>query len=232
MQVIKFVTEDFKSPVSYKKLDYSNFGIPIEEEVDTKEKGQYGKGIYVIPINEDVDLEDVLFTGTMILLEVAEEDIVYCKHNRAMRVRKAIPIKQIVETDKEWKIIRTAACKNPEWAYDYAIGADKGSVDETRTAACKDPEFAYWYALYVDRNPTAETRTAVCKDSEYAYWYAMEVDQKPRKDTRIAACHDPGYAYEYARDVDKKPTEETRIGASKDKSCKEQYELWEKAQCK
>jgi hypothetical protein len=227
MQVIKFVTKDFKSPGSYEQLDCSNFGIPIEAAADPKEKG-----IYVIPINEDVDLEDVLFTGTMILLEVAEEDIVYCEHNETMSVRKATPIRQIVESDKEWKIIRTAACKNPEWAYDYAIGADKGATDETRTAACNKPEWAYMYSLYVDQKPTNKTRTAACKYSEWAYKYAVYVDKSPTKETRTAACKDPVYAYCYARDIDKKPTDETRTAASKSLYWGNQYKQWEKAQCK
>jgi hypothetical protein len=227
MQVIKFVTKDFKSPGSYEQLDCSNFGIPIEAAADPKEKG-----IYVIPINEDVDLEDVLFTGTMILLEVAEEDIVYCEHNETMRVRKATPVRQIVESDKEWGIIRKAACKNPKWAYDYAIGADKGATDETRTAACKELYYAYWYAKDVDKRPTDETRIAACRDSECAYLYAKYVDKKPTDETRTAACKDQEYAYRYAKYVDKKPTKDTRTAASKSAYWNEQYEQWEKAQCK
>jgi hypothetical protein len=206
MQVIKFVTKDFKSPGDYGLLDYSKFGVPIEVDADPKERGQCARGIHVVPINEDTDLECVIFTDTMILLEVEEEDIVYCEKNGKMRVRKATPIRQVGKSDKEWKIIRTAACKVPEYAYLYALYVDKKPTNETRTAACQELCYAYWYALYVDHKPTNETRTAVCKDPIYSYYYAINVD--------------------------KNPTDETRIGASKGEYYKEKYEQWEKDQCK
>jgi hypothetical protein len=150
VQVIKFVTRNFKSPGCYEQLDYSKFGIPIEVEVDPKERGQCARGIHVVPINEDADLECVIFTGTMILLEVAEEDIVYCENNGKMRVCKATPVRQVVETDKEWGIIRTAACKKPEWAYFYALYVDKGPTDETKTAAYTDSYYGYWYYMEIE----------------------------------------------------------------------------------
>jgi hypothetical protein len=241
MQVVKFVTKDFKSPGNYEQLDYSKFGIPIEVEADSREKGQCAKGIHVVPISKDADLENVVFTDTMILLEVEECDIVYCEGNGKMRVRKAIPVRQIVEADEEWKIIRTAACKNPYYAYEYARyvdqrptketrksvckepkyayyyakDIDKGATYETRTAACKDPGYAYRYARYVDQRPTKETRKSVCKEPKYAYYYAMDVDKGPTAETRTAACKDPYYAYYYALKVDQKPTDETRTAACK-----------------
>jgi hypothetical protein len=202
MQVIKFVTEDFKSPGNYRQLDYSKFGIPIEVYADPEEYGQCGKGIHVVPINENADLTNVIFTGTMILLEVAEEDIVYCEGNGKMRVRKATPIRQVTKVDEEWEIIRKAAYCSPRFVYIYTIHVDNGPTDDTRTVACKDSRYAYFYAVNIDKGPTDETRNAVCNDPECAYWYAVEVD--------------------------KKPTEETRIGASKDEYWKGQYEHWEK----
>jgi hypothetical protein len=232
MQVIKFVTKDFKSPGCYGSLDYFNFGIPIEVEVDPKERGQCGRGIHVVPINENADLHNVIFTDSIILLEVAEEDIVYCEKNGKMRVCKATPIKQVVESDKEWGIIRTAACRDPYYAYCYARGVDKKPTDETRTTACKSPYNAYLYAREVDKKPTDETRIGACNNSEWAYRYARYVDKKSTNETRTAACKLPYYAYLYAKDVDKSPTDETRIGASKYPYWKEQYERWEKAQCK
>jgi hypothetical protein len=216
MQVIKFVTKDFKSPGVYEKLDYSKFGIPIEVDVDPKEKGQCAKGIHVVPVNEDANLENVVFTRTMILLEAAEEDIVYCESNGKMRVRKATPIRQVKKSDKEWEIIRKAAYKDPIYAYCYALDVDKKPTDETRTAACNSPECAYRYAKDVDKRPTDETRIAACQNSSYAYWYAREVYKKPTDETRTAACSDPEYAYCYARDIDEKPTDETRTAACKD----------------
>jgi hypothetical protein len=215
MQVIKFVTKDFKSPGDYGKLDYSKFGIPIEVKADPKEYGQCAKGIHVVPISEDVNFEKVIFTGTMILLEVSEEDIVYCGKNGKMRVRKATPIRQVVESDEEWKIIRKAACKRPCYAYMYAKNVDKNPTDETKTAASRDPYYAYWYVKYVDKNPTDKIRTAVCKEPVCAYEYARDVDKKPTDETRTAACKKLEYAYYYARDVDKKPTDETRTVACK-----------------
>jgi hypothetical protein len=206
MQVIKFVTKDFKSPGYCGQLDYSKFRIPIEVEADPKERGQCARGIHVVPINENADLTNVLFTDTMILLEVEEEDIVYCENNGKMRVRKATPIRQVVESDKEMGIIRTAACKEPGWAYFYALHIDNGATDETRTAVCNAPQYAYWYALCIYEGATDETRTAACKSPELAYWYAREVDQKP--------------------------TKETRIGASKDAHWKKRYEQWVNEQCK
>jgi hypothetical protein len=225
MQVVKFVTKDFKSPGDYGKLDYSGFGIPIEVETDPKDYGQCGRGIHVIPINEDADFEKVIFTETMILLEVEECDIVYCEGNGKMRVCKATPIRQVTESDKEWKIIRKAACNEPGYAVCYARDVGKEPTDETRTAACKNPEYAYMYARDVDKGSTDETRTAACQDSGYAYYYARDIDKKPTEETRKAACNEPLYAYMYARYIDKKYTEETRIGTSKDEYWKEQYEL-------
>jgi hypothetical protein len=215
MQVIKFVTKNFKSPGNYEKLDYSNFGIPIEVKVDPKKCGQCAKGIHVVPINEDADLINVPFTGTMILLEVAEEDIVYCESNGKMRVRKATPIRQIKKSNKEWKIIRKAACNDTVYAYWYAIDADQKPTAETRIAVCQDPRYAYWYAREVDKKPTNETRIGACQDSEYAYMYAKEVDKKPTDETRTAACKVSKHAYWYARYVDRNPTDETRIAACK-----------------
>jgi hypothetical protein len=232
MQVIKFVTKDFKSPGDYGKLDYSGFGIPIEVETAPKEYGQCAKGIHVVPISEDSDLTNVIFTDTMILLEVAEEDIVYRENNGKMRVCKATPIRQVVESDEEWKTIRTAACQDPYYAYCYAKEVDQKPTAETRTSACNDPIWAYWYAFEVDKKPTDETRTAVCENPEWAYWYALQVDKGPTEETRTSVCQDSESAYMYAINVDKKPTEETRIGASKDAHWKEQYELWENTQCK
>jgi hypothetical protein len=216
MQVVKFVTKDFKSPGSYEQLDYSKFGVPIEVDADPKECGQVAKGIHVVPINEDVDLKRVAFTETMILLEIAEEDIVYCEQNGVMRVRKAIPVRQVVESDDEWKIIRTVVYKNPEYACLYAQYVDKKTTAETRTAACKSPKEAYNYAYWLDKKPTAETRTAACKDPYYAYLYAVAVDKVSTAETRTAACNSPYYAYLYALGVDKKPTDETRSGACND----------------
>jgi hypothetical protein len=206
MQVIKFVTKDFKSPGDYGKLDYSEFGIPIEVKADPKEYGQCAKGIHVVPISEDVDFEKVIFTETMILLEVAKEDIVYCEDNGKMRVSKATPIRQFVETDKEWGIIRTAVCKFPLYAYWYAKNVDKKPTDETRTAACQVARYAYWYAREVDQKPTDETRTAACKDSEFAYLYALYVDKRPTDETRTAAYKEQRYAYWYALYVDENLT--------------------------
>jgi hypothetical protein len=206
VQVVKFVTKDFKSPGGYGQLDYSKFGIPIEVEADFPYYGQCAKGIHVVPISENADLYNVIFTDTMILLEVEEEDIVYCRKNGKMRVRKATPIRQVVESDEEWEIIRKAAYKSPYYTYRFV--------------------------RYVDQKPTAETRTSACNRSDYAYEYAKEVDKKPTDETRTAACNDPYYAYRYALDVDKKPTEETRIAVSKDIHWKEQYKQWEKDQCK
>jgi hypothetical protein len=222
MQVIKFVTEDFKSPGDYEKLDYSKFGIPIEVEADPKESGQCARGIHVVPINEDADFENVIFTGTMILLEVAEEDIVYCEKNGKMRVRKATPIKRVKKSDKEIRIIRTAACKKPYNAYLYALNVDKKPTDDTRTAACNDPGCAYKYALHVDGRPKGETRTGVCNDPGYAYLYAIEVDKRSTSEIRTAVCKDPCYAYCYAIVVDKKPLDETRTAACQDS----EYAYW------
>jgi hypothetical protein len=112
-------------------------------------------------------LENVIFTGTMILLEVAEEDIVYCENNGKMRVRKATPIRQVTKADKEWGIIRTAACKDPGYAYQYALYVDQKPTDETRTAVCQDSYLAYCYAMCIDNRSTDETRIGA---SKHPYW--------------------------------------------------------------
>jgi hypothetical protein len=228
MKVIKFVTEDFKSPGWHGQLDYSNFGIPIEIETDPKENGQCARGIHVVPISEDANLENVLFTNTMILLEVEECDIVHCEGNGKMRVCKATPIRQVAKSDKEFRIIKTAACQEPEYAYWYAKYVDQEPTNETGTVACQSPQYAYEYAKYVDQEPTDETRTAACKKPYFAYLYAVNVDKKPTEETRTAACDNSEWAYWYARDVDNEQTDETRTAALKDIYWGKQYEQWEK----
>jgi hypothetical protein len=177
MLVAKFVGNDY--------ICDTNFGIPIEED------------ILVLPINEDVSFNPMHLKEKSILLEISEENIVNCKKNRSFYVNKAIPIRYL--NDGELSILRSAACQNPELAYDYAKNVDQKPTNETRTAACKNPYFAYLYAKYVDKKPTNETRNAACQNPEAAYWYAIYVYQKPTPETKDAVSKDKFYKREYAK---------------------------------
>jgi hypothetical protein len=106
-------------------------------------------------------------------------------------------------------IIRKFACKDPYFAYRYAMDIDKCPRKDTRNAACKSPEWAYEYALHIDKKPRNDTRKNACKSPECAYLYASNIDQCPRNDTREAACKNSCFAYLYAKDIDAKPTKET-----------------------
>jgi hypothetical protein len=209
MLVAKFVDDNYRQG----NTSYSNFGIPVE------------KYMLVWPINEDVDINPNALNTKSILLEISEENIIYCQRNSAFHVNKAMPVREL--NDDELSILRIAACQHQEWAYYYARYVDQKPTDETRNATCKEPYYAYNYAKYVDRKPTSETRFATCQHSEFAFYYAIDVDKKPTDETRIAACKDPCYAYLYAKDVDRKPTSETRINASKNQYYKNKYEHWE-----
>jgi hypothetical protein len=177
----KFVTNDLKSPGSgrFDKIDYSNFGVPLEVEVDTEGLGQCAKGIHVFPVQDNIDFENVIFSSKIILLEVAEEDIIFSNPDRTgkFRARKAIPIRVLEKDDPEMDIIRNAACEDPKWAYWYAINVDKKPSEQTRTAACKSPEYAYLYAVDVDEAPTDQTREAASKDSYYSELYMFLFDK-------------------------------------------------------
>jgi hypothetical protein len=210
MLVAKFVDNDYIC----NKTKFSNFGMSIE------------KDILVLPINEEVEIAPMGLKGKAILLEISEEDIVDCKRNNSFHVNKAIPIRNL--NDDELSIIRTAACKDPYYAYWYAIDVDKKPTNETRFSACQDPKYVYKYALYVDKKPTNKTRNAACQSPEYAYWYALYVDKNPTPETKLSACQSPKYAYWYALYVDKSPTQETKAAASKDQYYKREYERWEK----
>lgn len=58
-------------------------------------------------------------------------------------------------------ITRTLACKEPKWAYEYALNVDKGPRDDTRAACNKVPHFTALYALNVDKCLHIDTAVAV-----------------------------------------------------------------------
>jgi hypothetical protein len=247
MYCIKFVTEDYLSPTRlYSKIDYSNFGVPIEvDNCDPKERGQYGKGIHVIPLVEDADSTGCPCSDKCIILEVDEKDIIYQKNNGKMRVKKATPLSDFDRNHPLWNIM----LKNPEFAYLYAINVDKCANDDTRNAVLSNSYYAYLYALYADQCAREDTRNAVLSDIQYtywyakfidkcgrddtrntvlsndmyAYWYAKNVDQCARDDTRNAVLSNPKYAYYYALDIDKCARNDTRNASYENSCCKHQY---------
>jgi hypothetical protein len=106
MNVVKFVTSDLKSPGGYGILDYSNFGIPIEVESDPTEKGQCSRGINVVPLSDQINFKNVVYSRILILLEINQDDIVFQENNGKMRVKKATPIKILQEQDPEWQTVK------------------------------------------------------------------------------------------------------------------------------
>jgi hypothetical protein len=163
MRVVKFLTKEGKATSDdwlHEHLDYFSFGVQLEAVANSN-------GIRVVPIKNDIDLSGVVLTKTMLLLEVDETDITYCDNNGNMRVRKAVPIRQITKADKEWGIIRSAACRNPWFSYEFAHSVDEESNYETRNSASKMPEFAYLYAVYVDKRPIEDTMIGASKEK---YW--------------------------------------------------------------
>jgi hypothetical protein len=119
MYCIKFVTNSYLSPNNqYQKIDYSNFGVPIEiENCDPADFGQCGKGIHVIPIAEDADFSSCLYSDKCIVLEVDEDDIIYRENNGKMRVKKATPIGDFNRNHPLWNTM----IKNLIFAYKYAL---------------------------------------------------------------------------------------------------------------
>jgi hypothetical protein len=83
----KFVTNELKSPGRFRKLDYSNFGVPIEVKADSAEKGQCARGIHVFPVLDNIDFENVVFSEKVILLEVADEDIIFSNLEKTGKMR-------------------------------------------------------------------------------------------------------------------------------------------------
>jgi hypothetical protein len=221
MYCIKFVTEDYLSPnTQYQKLNYSNFGVPIEiEDCDPKEKGQCGKGIHVIPITKNANFAGCIFDVKCIVLEVNEDDIIYQKDNGKMRVKKATPLGDFDRNHSLWNVM----IKNPKFAYNYALFIDQCAREDTRNAVLSSPIYAYHYAENIDKCARDDTRNAVLKNPEYTYYYAKEVDKSPKEDTRNAVLSSPVYAYYYASDIDKCARDDTRNTAYKDFYYKKLY---------
>jgi hypothetical protein len=69
--------------------------------------------------------------------------------------------------------LRIFVCSlGPKEAYYYAYFVDnKIPNKETRNSVCKDPQFAYWYAMDVDQCPMEKTKIAVDKNSWWKECY-------------------------------------------------------------
>jgi hypothetical protein len=207
MYCIKFVTKDYLSPnIPYRKLDYSNFGVPIEINCDPADFGQCGRGIHVIPLVENANFENCLFSDKCIILDIDEDDIIYQENNGKMRVKRATPLGDFDRDHPLWDIM----LKNIEFAYYYAYFIDKCAKDDTRSAVLSNPKYAYKYAKNIDVCARDDTRSAVLSDPNLTYYYAEEIDQCPRDDTRNAVLSTPEYAYFYAIYIDKCAREDTR----------------------
>ena len=84
----------------------------------------------------------------------------------------------------------------PEEALEHA--ERHGPSDDTRVFACKNPFYAYYYALDVDKCPREDTREAACREAKYAYEYAIKVDKEAQIDTWLAV-KDTEYEREYKK---------------------------------
>jgi hypothetical protein len=224
MKCIKFVTDNFESPGIKGKLDYSNFGKIIEvENYDPPEKGQCGAGIHVIPLTDNMNFHNCIFSDKCIVLEAHEKYIIWQENNQKMRVRKVIPLYELTSETKEWEYI----LKNPRFAWYYAVYVDKCASDDTRKGTLSDPDFAFYYAKYIDKKPRDNTRNAVLSSLWCAYHYALEIDKIPRDDTRNAVLMDPYYAYKYACNIDKCPRDDTREACGDVPEYKGKYQIFE-----
>lgn len=210
MLCFKFVTKDYESPGHYGSLIYK-FNEPVEVDYYAPaSEGQRVAGIHVMPVSENVDFDNCIFSDKCIYGEVNEEDIVWLDEKKKMRVKKFLPLGEVTRNTKEiWDIL----LKNPHFAYRYAFNIDKTPRDDTRNAACSDSYHAYYYAFNVDKIPRDDTRNVACGNPRYAYRYAFNLDKTPRDDTRNAVCGSPEFAYCYAREIDKAPREDTRNAA-------------------
>ena len=190
MLTFKFVTKDYLSPGGYGKLDYSGpWPKTLETEVDPASLGQCAKGIHVIPLHEEADLTNIVTSHRIIILDVAEEDIVFREGFGKMRASRVIVLGEA--SDEQKNLIRELWCKDPYYAYIYALDVDKAPRDDTRESCLKDPYYAYRYARDVDKAPRDDTREACLEDPKCAYIYALDVDKAPRDDTREASMKDP-----------------------------------------
>ncbi|MFA5759195.1 MAG: hypothetical protein WC942_07575 [Clostridia bacterium] len=49
------------------------------------------------------------------------------------------------------------ACKNPQWAYWFALSVPGADIEKCQEAACQDPFYAYFFALNI---PGADIKNA------------------------------------------------------------------------
>jgi len=66
------------------------------------------------------------------------------------------------------------------------IGKREGPHKSTRLAACREPKWAYYYALQVDKGPREDTRQAACGEPYWACQYALEVGEEFQEETWAA----------------------------------------------
>jgi len=64
------------------------------------------------------------------------------------------------------------ACKDPYWAYRFALHIERANIEKCQEAACKDPEYAYTFAYYVKGANIEKCQEAAGKDPEWAYYFA------------------------------------------------------------
>jgi len=81
---------------------------------------------------------------------------------------------------------------SPGYAYRHAH--KNGGSDRLRFICCKDPDYAYLYALAVDKVPREDTREAACKSLNWAYYYAKDIDKGYHEETR-RSCYKSTYYY-------------------------------------
>lgn len=83
----------------------------------------------------------------------------------------------------------------------YSQSRDKSGIDRFREIACKDPKYAYMFAVFVDKYAHSETRNGASKSPQYAYLYAHNVDRGPNILTWNAARKSPKWKAMYEKDV-------------------------------
>ena len=158
MYLAKFVTETLRSPTtSYRKINYSHFGIRIEvNNASPEEKGQCARGIHCFRISETLGFSNILLAPVLIILRVRKSDIIWDKGNGKMRVRGCTPVRRA--KGAEYDILRRAAIE-AGYGYEYATLVDKEPRNDTRQAAINE-RCGYSYALNIDK----------CHHDNYPSW--------------------------------------------------------------
>jgi hypothetical protein len=72
--------------------------------------------------------------------------------------------------------LQEIACKDPYYAYCFAMVVKGADIWYCQEAACKEPYWAYCFAKYVVGADIEYCQEWACKDPYWAYWFAVDVN--------------------------------------------------------